>query len=44
MLLKTLAALTLILLVSVAFAQSPPKSKTVRLHIDGFQKSRSGAV
>ncbi len=44
MLLKTLAALSLMLVFSVAFAQSPPKLKTIRLHIDGFQKSKSGAV
>ena len=47
----TVAALTLFLLTDVAMAQTakrPPnakqKMKTIRLHIDGFQKSKSGAV
>jgi hypothetical protein len=48
----TLVAACLILLSVAAFAQAPKpgtrsandKLKTIRLHIDGFQKSKSGAV
>ena len=47
----TLIAVSLILLAGAAFAQTAkrpgnakPKMKTIRLHIDGFQKSKSGAV
>ena len=41
-----LIVLSLILLAAAAAAQNAkqPKMKTVRLHIDGFQKSKSGAV
>ncbi|MFN0111593.1 MAG: hypothetical protein ACKVZH_22250 [Blastocatellia bacterium] len=44
----TITTLVLILLTVIAVAQSdksPAKTiKTVRLHIDGFQKSKSGAI
>lgn len=46
-----IAAFVLILLSGAAFAQTAKrpvnakqKLKTIRLHIDGFQKSKSGAV
>lgn len=46
-----LAALVLFLFVGSALAQTAkqsgsakPKIKTIRLHIDGFQKSKSGAI
>ena len=46
-----LIVVSLILLTEAAFAQTAkrpanakPKMKTIRLHIDGFQKSKSGAV
>jgi hypothetical protein len=49
-----LTAIALVLFAGIALAQAPkpgkqpgnakPKMKTVRLHIDGFQKSKSGAV
>jgi hypothetical protein len=48
-LLSLVAILTLV--VSVCFSQTSPRKKaksktmqTVRLHIDGFSKSKSGAV
>ena len=47
----TLIAVSLILLAGTVLAQTgkqpnnaKPKMKTIRLHIDGFQKSKSGAV
>ncbi len=47
----TLITVSLILLAGTAFTQTVkrsananPKMKTIRLHIDGFQKSKSGAV
>ena len=47
----TVIAVSLILLAGIAAAQTAkrpvnanPKMKTIRLHIDGFQKSKSGAV
>ncbi|MEK7834170.1 MAG: hypothetical protein AAB401_23985 [Acidobacteriota bacterium] len=44
----TIAILALALLTVVAVAQSAKRSgktiKTIRLHIDGFTKSKSGAV
>lgn len=50
----TLIAVILILLAGTILAQAPKsgkqsnntklKMKTIRLHIDGFQKSKSGAV
>ncbi|MEO6727010.1 MAG: hypothetical protein ABIU20_03420 [Blastocatellia bacterium] len=47
----TLAVTALVLFAGFALAQTAkqpgnakPKIKTVRLHIDGFQKSKSGAV
>lgn len=47
----TLVVIAVALFAGIALAQSgkqpnqtKPKMKTVRLHIDGFQKSKSGAV
>lgn len=47
----TIAILALILITCTALAQASKrpantsqKVKTVRLHIDGFQKSKSGAI
>lgn len=47
----TMATLALILMAGTALAQATkrsantsPKLKTIRLHIDGFQKSKSGAI
>ena len=47
----TVIAVSLILLAGTVLAQNAkhpanakPKMKTIRLHIDGFQKSKSGAV
>ncbi|MGH9849268.1 MAG: hypothetical protein ACREBD_05360 [Blastocatellia bacterium] len=43
----TVALLTMIILAGAAFSQATTQAKqvkTVRIHIDGFMKSKSGAV